>query len=53
LPGPLYPYYRLLDRIMSANGAINQKATIGLRGLDESSCKKMLGDAGVCAVAAE
>ena len=53
LPGPLYPYYRLLDRIMSANGAINQKATIGLRSLDESSCKKMLGDAGVCAVAAE
>jgi hypothetical protein len=53
LPEPLYPYYRLLDRIMSANGAINQKATIGIRSLDEASCKKMLGDAGVCAVAAE
>ena len=53
LPGDLYPYYRLLDRIMSANPGINQQATIGLRSLDESSCRKMLGDSNICTVATE
>lgn len=53
LPDQLYPYYRLLDRIMSANGAINQKATLGIRSLDEASCKQMLGNSGVCSVAVE
>lgn len=53
LPEPLYPYYRLLDRIISSNRTISQQATIGLRSLDEASCRQMLGDAGVCAVATE
>jgi hypothetical protein len=54
LPEALYPYYRLLDRIISANPAITQKTTIGLRSLDEASCREMLGtNNGVCAVATE
>jgi hypothetical protein len=53
LPQQLYPYYRLLDRIMGANTTIQQKATLGIRSLDETSCKQMLGDAGVCSVASE
>lgn len=53
LPEPLYPYYRLLDRIMAANPAVNQQATIGLRSIDESSCRQMLGDASICSVIAE
>jgi Zn-dependent protease with chaperone function len=53
LPESLYPYYRLLDRIMAANPAVNQQATIGLRSIDESSCRLMLGDAAICSVVAE
>jgi hypothetical protein len=53
LPQQLYPYYRLLDRIIGANATIQQKATLGIRSLDEASCKQMLGDAGVCSVASE
>ena len=53
MPEDLYPYYRLLDRIMAANPGISQQATIGLRSLDESSCRKMLGDSAICAVASE
>ncbi|MFN9630612.1 MAG: M48 family metalloprotease [Cyanobacteriota bacterium] len=54
LPEGLYPYYRMLDRIISANPTINQHATIGLRSLDEASCRELLGNNnGVCAVATE
>ena len=53
LPEPLYPYYRLLDRIMAANPAVNQQVTIGLRSIDESSCRNLLGDAAICSVVAE
>ncbi|MFN6339017.1 MAG: M48 family metalloprotease [Cyanobacteriota bacterium] len=53
LPEPLYPYYRLLDRILSANPTIKQKVTLGIRSLDEASCKQLLGNAAVCSVAAE
>jgi Zn-dependent protease with chaperone function len=53
LPESLYLYYRLLDRIMAANPAVNQQATIGLRSIDESSCRAMLGDAAICSVVAE
>lgn len=53
LPAPLYPYYRLLDRIMGANVSINQKATLGIRSLDQASCRQMMGPSELCAVATE
>jgi Zn-dependent protease with chaperone function len=53
LPSNLYTSYRLLERIMSANASITQKAAIGVRSIDEAGCKKMLGDSPVCSLAAE
>lgn len=53
LAADLYTSYRLLDRIMSANMGINQKASIGIRSLDDASCKKLLGDSPVCSLATE
>lgn len=49
----LYTSYRLLDRIMSANMAINQQASIGIRSLDDASCNRLLGDSAVCSLATE
>ncbi len=53
LPGNLYTSYRLLDRIISANVAITQKASIAIRSLDEASCKGMLGNSPICSLATE
>lgn len=36
----LYPAYRILDRLMSANPAIKQNASIAVRSLDEQTCKQ-------------
>ncbi|MEB3255597.1 MAG: M48 family metalloprotease, partial [Synechococcaceae cyanobacterium] len=33
--------------------AVNQQVTIGLRSIDESSCRNLLGDAAICSVVAE
>ena len=49
----LYAVYRLLDRIMSANIAVNQKVSIGIRSVDEASCKRLLGDSPICTFASE
>lgn len=53
LPGTLYTSYRLLDRLISANPSITQKASIGIRSLDEASCKNMLGNSPLCSLASE
>ena len=39
----LYPAYRILDRLMSANPAIKQNASIAVRSLDEQTCKQLIG----------
>ncbi len=53
LPSNLYTSYRLLERIMSANASMTQRAAIGVRSIDEAGCKKMLSDSVVCSLAAE
>jgi predicted Zn-dependent protease len=49
----LYPAYRLLDRIMSANLSVTQKATIGMRSVDQATCSEILGDTAICGIAAD
>ena len=44
LPRDLYPAYRILDRLMSANPAIKQNASIAVRSLDEQTCKQLIGE---------
>jgi hypothetical protein len=48
----LYPAYRILDRLMSANPAIKQNASIAVRSLDEQTCKHLIGENALCAIAA-
>lgn len=50
MPGEVYSAYRILDRIVSANPSINQKASIGIRSIDDNSCRQMLGDSPLCAI---
>jgi len=53
MPDDLYQAYRLLDRIMSTNVSVNQKATIGMRSVDQASCKELLGETAICGIAAD
>jgi len=53
LPETLYPYYRLLDRIMGANPSVTQRASIGIRSIDANSCRQMLGDSSICSIASQ
>jgi len=53
MPDAVYSAYRILDRIVSANPSINQKASIGIRSIDDNSCKQMLGDSPLCAIATQ
>lgn len=53
MPDDLYPAYRLLDRIMSKNLSVNQKATIGMRSVDQASCRELLGETAICGIAAD
>jgi len=48
----LYPAYRILDRLMSANPAIKQNASIAVRSLDEQTCKQLIGENALCGIAA-
>jgi len=48
----LYPAYRILDRLMSANPAIKQNASIAVRSLNEQTCKQLIGENALCAIAA-
>ena len=48
----LYPAYRILDRLMSANPAIKQNTSIAVRSLDEQTCKQLIGENALCAIAA-
>ena len=53
MPDDLYPAYRLLDRIMSTNLSVHQKATIGMRSVDQASCRELLGKTAICGIAAD
>jgi len=53
LPEDLYPAYRLLDRIIAANPSVTQKAVLGLRSVDPASCRELIGDKAICALAAD
>lgn len=53
LPEPLYPYYRLLDRIMGANPSVTQRASIAIRSIDANSCRQMLGESSICSIASQ
>ena len=48
----LYPAYRILDRLMSANPVIKQNASIAVRSLDEQRCKQIIGENALCGIAA-
>ncbi|MEB3352809.1 MAG: M48 family metalloprotease [Cyanobacteriota bacterium] len=48
----LYPAYRILDRIMSANPAVSVNASIAVRSLDEQTCKQLIGENAICGIAA-
>jgi hypothetical protein len=53
LPDDLYPAYRLLDRIMSANPSVRQRVSISIRSIDDSWCRQVLGDTALCGVASQ
>lgn len=50
MPDDLYPAYRLLDRIMSTNLSVDQKATIGMRSIDHATCRELLGETAICGI---
>jgi Zn-dependent protease with chaperone function len=53
LPDDLYPAYRLLDRIMSANPSVRQRVSISIRSIDDSWCRQVLGQTTLCDVASQ
>lgn len=52
LPEHLYPSYRLLDRLMSANPAITQTISIAIRSIDDTSCMQVINNPDLCEVLA-
>lgn len=53
IPTNLYTPYRLLDRILSANRELSQPVALGLRSIDSSTCRNLLGETETCTLAAD